>query len=299
MNIAVVGGSGFIGSNVVDELVEQGHEVTVYDIMKPGREDVRHIYTDITSLSKTVVATAGDYDAIYMMAAMANVNDVENNPIESIPINITSVGHILEAARRNGIGRVIFSSTAWVYQMAEEEPVQEDTPLTTDNVDHLYTASKLSAEMLCRSYKEMYDQDYTIARYGIPYGPGARHGTVLSNFAQRALNGEPLQIYGDGTAQRNFVYIDDLAKGNVALLQDEAKNEIYNLPGPDFVSVKELAQIVSDVLGDVEVEHVDKRNADYQGKRVKGAKARKQLGWEPTVGIQDGVRKYIEWFRDQ
>ena len=111
MNVGVIGGSGFIGSHVVDKLVEHGHEVTVLDIMKPHRDDVRHIYIDIVDLSKTVIALTGYYDAVYILAAVADVKDVYNNPVEAGQVNIMSVANVLEAARRNQIGRVILAST--------------------------------------------------------------------------------------------------------------------------------------------------------------------------------------------
>jgi UDP-glucose 4-epimerase len=179
MNIGVIGGSGFIGSHVVDKLVEAGHEVTVFDIMTPHRNDVRHIYIDITDLSKTTVALTGHYDGIYLLAAMADVNDVYKNPVESGQVNIMAVANVLEAARRNGIPRVILASTVWVYEMAEDTNVTEDTPLRPDKVNHVYTASKLAAELYCHGYGKLYKQQFTILRYGIPYGPRARQGTVI------------------------------------------------------------------------------------------------------------------------
>jgi len=115
MHIGVIGGSGFIGSHVVDKLIEAGYEVTVLDIMKPHRDDVRHTYIDITDLSKTTVALTGAYDAVYMLAAMADVNDVYKNPVETGHVNILAAANVLEAARRNEIERVILASTVWVY----------------------------------------------------------------------------------------------------------------------------------------------------------------------------------------
>ena len=205
MNIGVIGGSGFIGSHVVDKLIEAGHEVTIFDMMKPQRNDVRHIYIDITDLSKTTVALTGDYDAIYLLAAMADVNDVYKNPVEAGEVNIMAVAHILEAARRAEIGRVILASTVWVYEMATETNVAEDTPLLPGRANHVYTASKLAAELYCHSYHKLYNQQFTILRYGIPYGPRARGGTVIAIFVRKALNGEPIAIFGDGSQYRNFI----------------------------------------------------------------------------------------------
>jgi len=115
MNIGVIGGSGFIGSHVVDKLIEARHEVTIFDMMRPQRDNVRHIYIDITDLAKTTVALTGAYDVVYMLAAMADVNDVYKNPVEAGQVNIMAVANVLEAARRNEIERVILASTVWVY----------------------------------------------------------------------------------------------------------------------------------------------------------------------------------------
>ena len=297
MNVGVIGGSGFIGSHVVDKLIEQGHEVTVFDIMKPHRNDVRHLYIDITNLSKTSVALAGDYDAVYLLAAMADVNDVYKNPVEAGEVNILGVANVLEAARRNEIDRVILASTVWVYGLASEKEVDESTPLHIERADHVYTSSKIAAELYCQSYKRLYDQDFTILRYGIPYGPRARGGTVVAIFVRRALNGEPLTIFGDGSQYRNFIYVADLAEGNVAVLKDIAKNKMYNLEGLRPITVKEVAETVKKLIGDVEIEYKEERPGDFEGKKVSAEKAKKELGWEPKVDFEEGVRRYVEWYK--
>ena len=218
MRVGVIGGAGFIGSHVVDKLLDAGHDVTVFDIMRPHRPDVRHVVADILDASRTTVALAGRYDALYLLAAISDVNDVFHIPVESAQVNIMAVGHVLEAARRTGAGRVILASTTWVYALADPEEVDEDTPLRLNRVNHVYTASKLSAEMLCHSYHTLYGVDMTILRYGIPYGPRARLGTVLASFVALANQGRPIVIQGDGTQWRTLVAVEDLALGNVAAL---------------------------------------------------------------------------------
>jgi len=297
MNIGVIGGSGFIGSHVVDKLVEHNHEVTVFDIMKPHREDVRHIYIDITDLSKTTIALTGHYDAIYMLAAMADVNDVYRNPVEAGEVNILAVANVLEAARRNNIGRVILASTVWVYEMAEREKVNEDTPLILSKTQHVYTASKVAAELYCHAYQKLYGQKSTILRYGIPYGPRARGATVIALFVRRALSGEPITILGDGLQYRNFIYVKDLAEGNVVALNDIAVNKTYNLEGPRPVTVKEIAETVRKLVGNVAIEYKEARPGDYSGATVSNDKAKRELGWEPRVDFEEGVKRYIEWYK--
>ena len=295
MNVGVIGGSGFIGSHVVDKLVEQGHEVTVFDIMRPYRDDVRHIYIDITDLSKATVALTGAYDVVYMLAAMADVNDVYKNPVETGEVNIMAVANVLEAARRNSIGRIVFASTVWVYEMAQEG--NEDAPLTLSKAKHVYTASKVAAELYCHAYKELYQQDFTILRYGIPYGPRARGGTVIALFVRKALNGEPLTIMGDGAQYRNFIYVEDLAAGNAAAIQEVAINQTYNLEGTRPVTVKEVAETVQKLVGNTSIEYKEARPGDYSGAIVSAVKAKSELGWEPKISFEEGMRRYIEWYK--
>jgi len=298
MNIGVIGGSGFIGSHVVDKLIDAGHEVTVFDIMKPHRSDVRHTYIDITDLSKTTVALTGNYDVIYLLAAMADVNDIYKNPVEAGEVNIMAVANVLEAARRNEIERVILASTVWVYEMAQEANVTEDTSLSPDRVNHVYTASKLGAELYCHGYHKLYNQQFTILRYGIPYGPRARGGTVIAIFVRKALNGEPLTIMGDGSQYRNFIYVEDLALGNAAALQDIARNQTYNLEGMRPVTIKEVAETVKKLVGNVDIEYKEARPGDYEGKVVSAQKAKKELDWQPRVDLEDGIARYIQWYRE-
>jgi len=297
MNIGVVGGSGFIGSHVVDKLVEHGHEVTVFDIKKPHRGDVAHIHIDITDFSKTAVALTGYYDVVYLLAAMADVNDVYRNPVEATQVNILGVTNVLEVARRSNISRVILASTTWVYELAAGENVDEDSSFYVARANHVYTAQKVAAELLCHSYHKTYGQEFTILRYGIPYGPRARGGTVLAVFVKRAFDGEPLTILGDGRQYRNFIYVEDLAEGNVAALKDVAVNQTYNLEGERQVTVKEVAETVQKLVGDVKIEYKEARAADFSGSTVSFEKARKELSWEPKVDFEEGARKYIEWYK--
>lgn len=297
MNIGVIGGSGFIGSHVVDKLINAGHEITVFDIMKPHRDDVRHIYIDITDPAKTSVALAGGYDAVYILAAMANVNDVYQNPVEAGEINIMAVANVLEASRRSGIGRVILASTVWVYEMAQGDKVDEDSPLVPARTKHVYTASKVAAELYCQAYQKLYAQDFTILRYGIPYGPRARGATVIAIFVKKALNGEPLTIMGDGLQYRNFIYVEDLADGNVAALKDVAVNQTYNLEGNRAVSIKEVAEVVKKLIGDVNIEYKEARPGDYSGAIISVDKAERELGWQAKVDVEEGIKKYIEWYK--
>ena len=295
MRVGVIGGAGFIGSHVVDKLLEAGHDVTVFDIMRPDRRDVRHVVADIQDASRTTVALAGRYDVVYLLAAVSDVNDVFHIPVESAQVNIMAVAHVLEAARRTGAGRVILASTTWVYALAEADEVDEDTPLRPDRINHVYTASKLSAEMLCHAYHTLYGVDMTILRYGIPYGPRARLGTVLASFVSRALQGQPIVIDGDGTQWRSLVAVEDLAVGNVAALQDAARNQTYNLDGSERIEVRRVAEKVRQFFPELEIQYRERRSGDLPPKMVSSQRALTQLGWKPEITFDEGAERYIRW----
>ena len=212
-------------------------------------------------------------------------------------VNIMAVANVLEAARRGGIGRVFLASTVWVYEMAQGDKVDEDTPLVPARIKHIYTASKVAAELYCQAYQRLYGQDFTILRYGVPYGPRARGATAIAIFVKKALNGETLTIMGDGLQYRNFIYVEDLSDGNVAALKDVAVNQTYNLEGGQSVMIKEVAEMVQKLVGGVDIEYKEARPGDYGGAVVSTDKAWRELDWKPKVGIEEGVKRYIEWYK--
>ncbi len=297
MNIGVVGGSGFIGSHIVDKLVEAEMTVTDFDIMPPRNEKARHIYVDILDASKSIVAMAGEYDVIYMLAAMANVGDVFRSPTEAVEVNISGTANVLEAVRRHDIPRIILASTVWVYSAAQPQECDEDTPLKPGDVDHVYTATKIACEMLTCSYAKLYGVKFTILRYGIPYGPRARSGTVIAEFVRRALNRQPIMIQGDGRQMRRFIYVEDLAAANVLAVSEKALNKTYNVDGVEEVSILDIANKVNALLGPIEVKFTEPRPGDFRPKVAKSARITADLGWTASTSFDEGLKKYIEWYR--
>src|SRR3954453_17337593 len=293
--VLVTGGSGFIGSHVVDALVERGHVPVNFDRVEAPHhawgtvEHVRGDCTDVAALERAMARC----DAVIHLAAMADVNDVQADPTGADQMNARATAAVLEAARRTGIGRVIYGSTIWAYSDCPESHVDEDTRLA--HPSHLYTATKLAGEMYCRSYAELYGVDYTILRFGIPYGPRARDATVVAVFVKKALAGEPLTVAGSGAQSRQFVYVRDLADGVVRALDPRARNRISNLAGRRAVSVLEIAQAVKDVVGDTEIVHTEARAGDFAGRHVSSTRALDELAWEDATTFEQGVRGYLAW----
>jgi UDP-glucose 4-epimerase len=221
------------------------------------------------------------------------VNDVVADPVRADRVNAHGTEMILEAARREDIGRMIYGSTIWVYGNADVEEATEDTPLVQPS--HLYTATKLAGEMYALAYNAMYGAEHTILRFGIPYGPRARPAAVVPSFVLRAQRGEALGIAGDGRQARQFVYVEDLAAGIVGALSPQAAGRTYNLVGSERTSVREIADAVCRVVAPVPIVHVPERPGDVHLGRVSGERAAAELGWRPTVAFAEGLGRYVDW----
>jgi len=301
MRVLVTGGSGFIGSHVVDKLRARGHEPVIYDLRpSPWHLDpddpvdtVLGSITDREALERALHSC----DAVAHLAAVADVNDVHAEPEDAERVNARGTVTVLEAARRAGVKRIVYASTIWVYSDCEAEAVDEDTLLPAPS--HLYTSTKLAGELYCKAYQELYGIDYTILRFGIPYGPRAREAAVIPAFVGKALRGEPLTLAGDGGQSRRFVYVEDLADGVALGLEDVATNRIYNLASDENVTIKQIAETVQQLVGNVEIVHAEARPGDFGGKIVCSARARRELGWSASTPFAEGVRRYVEWRREQ
>lgn len=299
MRILVTGGAGFIGSHVVDALRGAGHEPVLFDVVSSPHHAPGAIATVIGDMLDADALEQGmrGCEAVAHLAAAADVDEVTKNPARSEELNARGTLNVLEAARASGVKRMLYASTIWVYGASEgDEAIDEDAPLGSP--DHLYTATKLAGEMYCHSYACLYDLDCTILRFGIPYGPRARPAGVVPAFVGRALAGETLTIAGTGEQCRRFVYVEDLAAGVVSALRPEAANRIYNLVGDEDVSIKRIAETVSEIVGDTEVRHVPARASDFKGVEVSGARAERELQWRAQTPFHQGVRSYVDWHRE-
>jgi UDP-glucose 4-epimerase len=294
MKVLVTGGSGFIGSHVVDRLRAQGHEPRILDHHPwPYDGAVEVILGDLCDARTALHALAG-CDAIVHLAAVADVDRVAQDPGEADRVNVRGTQTLLDAARELATPRFVFASTTWVYGDAHgPKAVDEDAPLP--HPKHFYTATKIAGEMYTAAYNELFGLEYTILRFGIPYGPRSRPTAVVAAFTAEALAGRPLTVAGDGTQSRRFVYVEDLAGGVVAALTPPAANRIYNLVGRETTSVRAIARTVREVVGDVPIVHVPGRRGDLHGGNISGERALDELGWEPTTSFGDGVRRYVDW----
>jgi UDP-glucose 4-epimerase len=300
MRIAVTGGCGFIGSHVVDHLIRAGHDVTVLDVARRWRNpEAEYRHSDIFDEAALDAVVAGA-DAVFHLAGAADVNEVAADPVRAVQLNVEGTSRVLEAARRAGAGRFVLASTVWVYGAAVGRgELTEDAPIDVRSPGHVYVATKLAAELLVHSYRDMYGQHFTILRYGIPYGPRMREALVVARFVQAARAGQPITIAGTGDQQRNYVFVEDLADAHVRALAPAAADQTLALEGGTPVSVREIADTVCSLVRPVPVRHVPARPADYEGVSISGRLAKELLDWSPVTSFATGVRLYLDWLKQQ
>ena len=302
MRIGLTGASGFIGSHVVDALAAAGHQVAVIDLRPPHRKDIEFREASVLdSVSLNDACTA--LDILYHLAAVADVNDVVADPVRAIDLNVTGTIRALEAARLNGIKRFMLASTVWVYSSAQPpdfDSVDEGAAIDVAAARHVYTTSKIAAEMLCHDYRSMHNLSFTILRYGIPYGPRMRFSLVMPVFVRKALRGESLTVSGDGSQHRKFIYVEDLARGHVAALSDAAVDQTYNLDGSEKVTILRIAETVLRLTGSRnQIEFMPARSGDYAGRDVSSNKAQRELNWVPEIDFEEGMERTVPWLVEQ
>ena len=321
MNWLVTGGCGFLGTSLVRDLVgEGGHSVRVVDNLAVGaREDLREasggfsegsgegtfpergvelVVGDILDEELAVTAARGA-DVIVHFAANTGVGPSVEDPRGDCVTNVIGTLNYLEAARHNGVGRFVFASSgAPVGEV--EPPIHEEIP---PHPVSPYGASKLAGEGYCSAYFKTYGVGTVALRFGNVYGPGSGHkGSVVAKFVKKAMAGEGLEVYGDGTQTRDFVYVDDLIWAvKLAATADEAPGETFQIATNAETTVGELVEKLIPALAAEGVKGVEVRNTAPPFKEVMRnysdtSKARRVLGWQAEVGLEDGLRRTVAYF---
>lgn len=295
MRVLVTGGSGFIGSHVVDKLVENGYDVRVFDRLKPIREDVEWFNGDLLN-EKDVLEACKDAEVIYHLAAIADVNVALSHFDVCLMVNEMGTMNVLKSATAEEVERIVLASTTWVYGKSKGV-VTEKTPIPFP--DHIYTKTKIGQEQLLYSWHEHHGLPYTILRFDIPYGPRMRSNMAISIFVKRVMRNEPITIFGDGKQGRCWIYVEDLAEGNVAALAEAGRNQIINLAGPQFVTMNQIAEELKQIFGDIQIKYEPARPHDFEGSVTSIEKAEKLLGWKPKTPFGKGLSKYVQYIKSQ
>lgn len=274
----VTGGSGFIGSHVVDVLIEQGHTVTNLDIKAPHREGLTYINGSILD-RELVNSVVGNNDVIFHIGGFSNINFVKNNPVETIEQNILSTTYLLDACKEKiPHPHIIYASSVYVF----------------DRMGHLYTTSKASSERIIEDFNVLYSIPYTILRYATVYGPRNRGADVVFLFLKGAIKNNTIEIQGDGRQTRNFTHVRDIAEGSVRVIGNKkAIDKTLSIASTTRTSINELADLCKETVdSNVKIIHNGiKREKDYFGEIKNIEETLKILDWEPSIKLIDGIKE--------
>jgi UDP-glucose 4-epimerase len=294
----VTGGAGFIGSNLVDRLLELGHEVVVIDNEYSDVHDqfywndkAQNYKFDIRDYENTRPLYDG-VDYVFHIAAEARIQPAIHNPIEAVSINSVGTVTVLQCAREAGVKRVMYSSTSSGYGM-NSFPNVETQP---DDCLNPYSVSKVNGEKLCRMYTNLYGLPTIAFRYFNVYGERqplkGQYAPVIGIFLRQRKDGEPLTIVGDGNQRRDFTYVGDVVNANVLAatkeVDSDAFGQLYNVGTGTNYSVNQVARMISD-----NTVNVAPRPGEAQVSLANNQKLRKTFGWEPTMKLEDWVDAHL------
>ena len=307
MRILVTGGGGFVGRHLCSRLLDQGHEVVALD---------SHITSDADALRElrvrpgfeTIVADVCEpfgrdqmFDRIYHLACPASPPLYQADPIHTAKTGFLGTLHALGVTKRCA-ARMVYASTSEIYGDPDVSPQEEAYRgnVSCTGIRACYDEGKRIGETLCQDYRRVHGVDVRIARIFNTYGPGMdrRDGRVVSNFVCQALQGQPLTLYGDGKQTRSFCYVSDLVDGLIALMEwSDADGEPVNLGNPEEYAMRDLATKVVDMSGSASaIVFLPLPSDDPRQRRPNIERAKRVLGWEPTVRLTDGLRLTIEHF---
>lgn len=313
MRILLTGGAGFIGSHFCEHLLQRGHEVVVLDNFNDYYDPaikrrnvagfakspaVRIIDGDILdeALLQRLFADA-PFDAIVHLAARAGVRPSLQEPILYERVNVHGTMLLLEAARQHGVGKIVIASSSSVYGANTKVPFAETDPV--DNPISPYAATKKACELIAYTYHHLYNLHITCLRFFTVYGPRQRPDMAIHKFARLITQGKPIPVYGDGTTRRDYTYIGDITDGISRSLTRCSGYHIYNLGESKTWALKELLEVMQQKLDrKANIQYLPMQPGDVPITYADISKARAELGYNPRVDIEEGVTRFVEWFKE-
>jgi UDP-glucose 4-epimerase len=301
----VTGGAGFIGSHVVDVFIEAGHEVVVVDnLWERGGGKVEHINpkarfykVDIREKTLSEVFENEQPEVICHHAAQHSVKISVDDPVHDADVNILGLINLLNCATRFKTRKIVFASSGATYGVVEQMPVREDTPQRPVSP---YGITKMATEHYLRVWKDLYGLDYTFFRYGNVYGPRqdpTGEAGVIAIFAKAILTNQPVRIDWDGEQQKDYVYVNDVARANLLALE-RGSGEAFCIATERGASVNALYWGLVDIIGhEVEIIRAPKRPGDIYLTYFDCSKARQHLGWQAKVSLPEGLRLTVDYFK--
>lgn len=313
MNFLVTGGAGFIGSHLCERLLHEGHAVWTLDDLNPFYDIAikQRNLRDIQALAKPFTFVQGDltdtacleelfsevqFDQIIHLAARAGVRPSLQEPALYQRVNVEGTVNLLEAARKHRVKKITIASSSSVYGVNAKVPFTETDPIFS--AISPYAASKLACEALGHVYHHVYGLDVAMLRFFTVYGPRQRPDLAIHKFAHLIESGKPIPVFGDGKTARDYTYVTDTLEGIIACTTKEFGFQIFNLGESQTVELDYLISLIENALGKKAI--IDRQPAQPGDVPITYAdisKARKILGYNPQVKIEQGIPKFIEWFR--
>lgn len=293
--VVVFGGAGFIGSNLVDELMAQGHEVLVFDNFSEGKMSNLERWKNNERLS-VVRGDIRDFDLVkrvvdhkewvFHLAAMSRIQPSITDPLLAFSQNYMGTANVLEACRQAGVKRVVYSASSSAYGLKNPLPNTEDMP--TDCLNP-YSLSKKGGEELCELYHRLYGLSTVSLRYFNVYGPRHQeegsYATVIAVFRRQKRLGQPMTIVGDGDQRRDFTFVGDVVRANIMAAMNYEANGLFNIGTGTNYSINQVAEMI---MGDKM--NIPPRPAEARLTLASIKKAREVLGWKPNVSLQEGLQ---------
>src|SRR5438093_1931947 len=310
MRILVTGGAGFIGSHLVEHLLEAGHAVVILDDFNDFY-DPQIKQANIAGFAKDVTVHHVDlrdgvsvrnlfhrekFEVIAHLAARAGVRPSIQYPQLYYDANVTGTLHLFEAARVTGVQRFIFASSSSVYGASKTVPFSEEEHLTQTLSP--YAATKIAGEFLCSTFSHLYQMRVVALRYFTVYGPRQRPDLAIHQFTRKIHAGQPIDQFGDGSTRRDYTYIDDIIQGTTAALDyDGPLFDIFNLGESQTTQLKDLVLAIENAVGKkAKINRLAEQPGDMPRTYADISKARKLLGYNPTTKLSEGLPKFVEWF---
>jgi UDP-glucose 4-epimerase len=299
--VLVSGGAGFIGANLLRRL-DPLHDVRVLDNLLRGSRDllpddreVELVVGDIRDPAD-VAAAMKDVDLVIHLAAFGSVVESVTDPVENFEINVRGTFEMLRGAADAGVERFVFASTGGAIMGDQEPPIDEASlpwPISP------YGASKLCGEAYLHAFAGSFGMRPVALRFANVYGPYSAHKKgVVTRFIRAALAGATFEIFGDGTASRDYLHVDDLCRGIIAAADADLADAVVHLASEKETTLNELAELIVDLVGsDVEVVHHPKRTGEVERNFARADRAKELLGWVPELSLREGMQRTIEWFR--
>ncbi|GAB6098757.1 GDP-mannose 4,6-dehydratase [Halanaerocella petrolearia] len=312
MKILVTGGAGFIGSNLVADLLEIGYQVVVIDnfndyynpqfkeknivpfINKDNFELYREDILDQVALNR--IFKREKIDKVIHLAAMAGVRNSVQRPNLYVDVDIKGTINLLDLANKYNIKQFVFASSSSVYGNRSQVPFREDMKL--DSQASPYATAKKSAELFCKNYYNLHELNISILRFFTVYGPRQRPNMAISKFTRLINQGQPIPMFGDGSTTRDYTYITDIIKGIKLVLASNPDFEIFNLGSSSQIKLLDLINLISSNLGKkAKIKELPEQEGDVPVTYADITKARNKLNYQPQVDIGTGVKKFIDWYQ--